>query len=136
MSILIKGMDMPNDRPIIISIFPNGRVDTMEAKYFDSVLSAVEVPMMEANKAIASIIREQPTADVVEVVHGEWIDTETGECKCSHCKNIYEIKAKFLYSYCPICGANMVKPITEMIDVFYANKHLYKKIGGKDEQIH
>lgn len=44
MSILIKGMDMPNDRPIIISIFPNGRVDTMEAKYFDSVLSAVEVP--------------------------------------------------------------------------------------------
>lgn len=44
MSILIKGMDMPDDRPIIISIFPNGRVDTMEAKYFDSVLSAVEVP--------------------------------------------------------------------------------------------
>lgn len=82
------------------------------------------------------MLKTQPTADVVEVVHGEWIDTETGECKCSHCKNIYEIKAKFLYSYCPICGANMVKPITEMIDVFYANKHLYKKIGGKDEQIH
>ena len=54
-------------------------------------------------------ILRMPTADVVEVVRGKWIDTETGKCKCSHCKNTYEIKAKFLYSYCPNCGARMVE---------------------------
>lgn len=26
--------------------------------------------------------------------------------------------------------------IAEMLDLFYAIKHLYKKIGGADEQIH
>lgn len=82
------------------------------------------------------MIDESKTADVREVVRGQWIDTETGKCRCSHCNTIYEIKAKFLYSYCPNCGLNMVNPITEMIDAFYANKHLYKKIGGADEQIH
>ena len=56
---------------------------------------------------IMEILTAMPIADVVEVVHGKWIDTETGKCKCSHCKNTYKIKAKFLYSYCPNCSAIM-----------------------------
>lgn len=59
MSILIKGMDMPNDRPIIISIFPSGRVDTMEVKYFDSVLSAVEVPTPHGDLVDRDVVAEK-----------------------------------------------------------------------------
>ena len=59
MSVLIKGMDMPNDRPIIISIFPNGRVDTMEAKYFDSVLFAVEVPTPHGDLVDRDVVAEK-----------------------------------------------------------------------------
>lgn len=60
-----------------------------------------------ADMAWRSDIDAIPTADVAPVVRGEWIDAETGKCKCSHCKNAYKIKAKFLYSYCPNCGARM-----------------------------
>ena len=67
MSVLIKGMEMPNDRPIIISIFPNGRVDTMEAKYFDSVLSAVEVPT--------------PHGDLIDKEeHKRFLENKIGRC--------------------------------------------------------
>lgn len=63
-------------------------------------------PLLEANKAIASIIREQPTADVREVVHGEWIDK--GEdymirWTCSNCGR----RDTHIYDFCPDCGADM-----------------------------
>lgn len=66
---------------------------------------------------IISRINMQPAADVVEVVHGEWISEIGSYCtpRCSACgwhkpytEDYY--CAKELYSpwnYCPNCGAKM-----------------------------
>lgn len=56
-----------------------------------------------------------PTADVVEVVHGEWIDKPTGRyCHigsyCSVCgkkSGIGGIESNRHKPYCPNCGAKM-----------------------------
>lgn len=46
------------------------------------------------------------------VVKGEWIDRNGRyefPCKCSICGHEESIRAKFLFSYCPNCGAKMSK---------------------------
>ena len=57
---------------------------------------------------ITKLINETPTADVVEVLHGEWIPTggETlflREFRCNRCKSRQLGNTK----YCPNCGAKM-----------------------------
>lgn len=43
-------------------------------------------------------------ADVVQVVHGRWIDADfCGQYECSECGN----NAVDLYDFCPNCGAKM-----------------------------
>lgn len=55
---------------------------------------------------------ELPTADVVEVVHGVWIN-KNGLYRCSECDSVcpYDIEADvydlWTCHYCPNCGAKM-----------------------------
>lgn len=56
------------------------------------------------------LVERQPTADVREVVRGEWVATwhqffKTEVLKCSACNNI----SLFASCYCPNCGADMRK---------------------------
>lgn len=46
-----------------------------------------------------------PTADVVEVKHGEWIDLNITEWQCSECN--YRVERWNNTPYCPECGAKM-----------------------------
>lgn len=75
--------------------------------------------------------------DVSPVVHGEWIkiDNHGKNVRCSKCGNTLDLRGvnagRGDANYCPNCGAKM-KFITEMLDLFYAIKHLYKKIGGAE----
>lgn len=66
-------------------------------------------PLLEVNKAIASIIREQPTADVVEAKHGEWFPIDVGDCcyRCSVCNFVRDAYLLEEDNYCPHCGARM-----------------------------
>lgn len=51
------------------------------------------------------LIQSAPVADVVEVVHGEWIKNN-GERSCMYCGfTYYSIDHDF--NYCPHCGAKM-----------------------------
>lgn len=55
---------------------------------------------------LQNALEEIPTADVVEVVHGEWIDK--GEdymirWTCSNCGR----RDTHIYNFCPDCGARM-----------------------------
>ena len=61
---------------------------------------------------VAGAIKNTPTADVVEVMHGHWIresfidkhgDEMFTSPKCSLCGNIETFRSK----YCPECGAYM-----------------------------
>lgn len=77
------------------------------------------------DKAITESIRllmEHPAADVVEVVHGEWVLEygDYGKMMCSVCKkepqtekipdpfDVYQMTEAYITSdYCPNCGAKM-----------------------------
>ena len=54
-------------------------------------------------------VMQAPTVDAVEVVHGRWIWTMTGEedyeqyYRCSECNDYMYSE----YNYCPNCGAKM-----------------------------
>lgn len=61
--------------------------------------------------AVLESIDEQPTADAVEVVHGEWIkaDSMPRSAKCSECNcwiTRHTINENW-FRYCPHCGAKM-----------------------------
>lgn len=65
-------------------------------------------PLLEANKAIASIIREQPTADVVEAVPGEWKQISPAKIyECSVCGQLLMSDDIDIYHFCHGCGAKM-----------------------------
>lgn len=51
-------------------------------------------------------IEDAPAADVAPVVHGRWIEDESGIIICPKCKRGYNLIAKFT-NYCPACGAKM-----------------------------
>ena len=56
--------------------------------------------------AMKSFIKNRPAADVVEVQHGRWVDTDYEFAKCSLCK--YPVYAAWnATNYCPNCGAKM-----------------------------
>ena len=64
----------------------------------------------------ASIIREQPTADVRENVKGKWIvsadddgDPSHGYKKCSVCGWGTHLDGYYMDNYCPYCGSDMRK---------------------------
>lgn len=57
-----------------------------------------------------------PAADVVPVVHGQWIGAPlcgNDNCKCSNCgswHNIHvNVRGEITQKYCPSCGAKMDK---------------------------
>lgn len=65
------------------------------------------------NNAIEAIMENEPTADVVEVKHGEWIRhvNEPSLWSCSICETVIyseheEDRLKF-HKWCGCCGADM-----------------------------
>lgn len=79
------------------------------------------VTIATAKKLVRKVLKDTPTADVVPVVHGKWLnfygDYRTAEC--SVCANQHEVTFdgesngalfdgfKQFYKYCPSCGARM-----------------------------
>ena len=73
-------------------------------------------------------IKETPTIDAVEVVHGRWVTDDLGRTFCSECKSrlpfieeydtdedvggTYEVEISES-NYCPNCGAKMDGGATE-----------------------
>ena len=59
---------------------------------------------------IEEVLKQIPTVDAVEVVHGRWIDQSFAMnggvvrfCACSECRH----EMTFETNYCPNCGAKM-----------------------------
>lgn len=98
------------------------------ARYIDAdnlinELSAACMPIYEKgitgilgdNSSIVDIINEQPTADVQEVKHGDWLKPgndpiDNKQWICSECKGLTETAyycGHCYYNYCPNCGARM-----------------------------
>lgn len=67
--------------------------------------AGLECAIAQCNKA--------PTADVVEVRHGEWLHAGMFDdmAKCSVCglidHSLNEVYSRGTYNYCPNCGAKM-----------------------------
>ena len=93
------------------------------SRYIDAEYDLHDLPYYydfsdEELSAIHSAMRGIPTADVREVVHGEWIrkaDWKNIPTVCSHCKHEFNEYVEGyeweetgdLPNYCPHCGAIM-----------------------------
>ena len=92
-------------------------------------LSEINRDLTQTDKDIKQnaidILKHAPTADVVPVRHGHWIDTGSGQ-ECSVCGEIqygYDSGRR----YCPNCGAKMQEQIQfqiiqDMYDLGFADK--------------
>ena len=90
---------------------------------FDAITElAGGAPTRSAYEAVwksAGALKKIPTADVVSVVHGEWVHPHWGYNStfcydCSVCGNEsmhieYKWKDKKIYPICPWCGARMYR---------------------------
>lgn len=58
---------------------------------------------------LKKFVEHQPTADVVEVVHGKWLVAAFNKIMCSECKHIWNIMNNDVetFEHCPNCGAVM-----------------------------
>ena len=74
--------------------------------YFEALAKQAKMEglynMAHVHNRCLRIIKDAPTANVVEVMHGEWRKTITGFI-CSVC-DTHEAR---ITSYCPNCGAKM-----------------------------
>ena len=75
-----------------------------EALVEDFSLCGADKKLVEA---IIYRIKLHPAADVVEVIHGQWVKTDKGQ-KCSNCNCLSSFWDDNLKSvFCPWCGAKM-----------------------------
>jgi hypothetical protein len=94
------------------------------AEYIDRVpiLQQLENTKINAqtvfiNSILEGLLKKAPAADVVEVVHGEWIPIEADGYadgypvwdlwECSECREEHRGDEDTLTPYCPNCGAKM-----------------------------
>ena len=61
----------------------------------------------ELCKAVESVFRDTPAADVAEVVHGHWGDNGIPESVLSGCSVCGFTCGASSFFYCPNCGAKM-----------------------------
>lgn len=63
----------------------------------------------ESGVKVLEMIKREPAADVVEVVHARWINPKNGNATCSHCqfrqRGIYDDDNE--QNFCGVCGAKM-----------------------------
>lgn len=57
--------------------------------------------------SVKRVLMQAPTADVVEVRHGEWQDAFDDIQKCSVCNHMCYYPRMYGYNFCPNCGAKM-----------------------------
>lgn len=85
----------------------------IDAEKLNYLICSMYCGEVEEEVAFRTDIEQIPTADVVEVRHGEWIWTENGEADyeqywvCSVCGEKSYIETK----YCSDCGAKMDKGV-------------------------
>ena len=80
--------------------------EVVTEKYYD--IGAGSYPYNIVAYDMAKLVKNAPTADVVEVRHGEWTKPSmlSDPC-CSRCKRPTKMMFGVLPLYCPNCGAKM-----------------------------
>lgn len=88
-------------------------IDINEIKFTGAVFEDRDGEIYIKLSDVKQSIEQTPTADAVEVKHGEWIDD--GDCfHCSVCNKTYQLGSlqtiydvKRCWQYCANCGAKM-----------------------------
>ena len=69
-------------------------------------LDNIEIALKQSKRVVVDILDS-------EQKNGKWIEDgyQDYPCVCSVCGTPQDIKAKFLFSFCPNCGADMRKEV-------------------------
>ena len=81
------------------------------SRYIDAnklYIAAMDTEFYEAadEDVVLDLINQQPTANVQEIRHGEWLEDDYGYCHCSECRYEHD-SPEYITPYCPQCGAKM-----------------------------
>lgn len=90
------------------------------SRYIDAdklYIAAMDTEFYDAadEDVVLELINQQPTADVQEVKHGEWLleREPCGKPYCYHCticdSDFHHTGIKVAWDFCPNCGAKMDK---------------------------
>lgn len=79
--------------------------DDLLKKWHD--LGFDEISRIHKVNAFNHFIKNLPTADVAEVVHGEWVDNGIRDSMLSKCSVCGFPCGAYTFNYCPNCGAKM-----------------------------
>lgn len=60
-----------------------------------------------SDKPAWMVVRDMPTVDAVEVVHGNWTPLKYPLTRCSVCGVVRNCVYDTGWNYCPNCGADM-----------------------------
>lgn len=71
--------------------------------YYQTPIYTEDKEVQNLIARVNRVVRENPAADVVEVVHAHWIDRD-GKTWCSKCD---ASNKQYKPPYCPHCGADM-----------------------------
>lgn len=96
---------MVNEKRLIDA---NALIDEIDGIYQRHYANSCYKFIHDFFRAMFRRIKNVPTVDAVEVVHGWWIENpdNPNQVYCSHCNMILEGIATGFY-YCPNCGAKM-----------------------------
>lgn len=98
---------MPNEKRLIDADAFAGCLERMTKTAYPNLFPG----LLEA----IDFVKDFPTVDAVEVVHGEWIVCGDGEYvpfMCSHCGKTTSWYHAQTANYCPNCGAKMDGDVT------------------------
>lgn len=86
--------------------------DELELEYYGLSIHGT-IAVKSVLPIFADLLEKQPTADVAEVRHGEWVHTDyamhwLGKDECSECTYHTSDRDDLSHlKYCPNCGARM-----------------------------
>lgn len=77
------------------------------SRYIDADVARRIIDSPRSKEQMLLVLSQAEPADVVEVVHGEWVLNDDQVYECKDCGYVPSFDGYTYFNYCPNCGAKM-----------------------------